>query len=90
LGYQAFSGVAPTEEGSDSERLYRAVMFMGYVDGISQMLQMTRMICPPAEMTLDDVFDAVGNALRAHPDQHERAAVVWVSVALQAEYPCED
>ena len=61
---------------------------IGYIQGVHDALQPTRVICVPGGVTGGQLGDVVKIYLRNHPEDRHRPAEELVAAALKEKFPC--
>ena len=70
-----------------SALLWESGMFMGFVSGVSAVLEGTQTISPPADITLGQKCAVVGRYLEAHPEEWNKHEAIIVLKALLEAWP---
>ena len=61
---------------------------IGYIQGVHDALQPTRVICVPDRVTGGQLGDVVKLYISNHPENRHRSADELVAAALKEKYPC--
>jgi hypothetical protein len=61
----------------------------GYVQGLTDALDVRGTICTPAGITVGQAMDVVVNYLRAHPQYRQISASLLAGAALGEAFPCK-
>ncbi len=76
-------------EGSDSN--FYIGSYMGFVDGISDSLQIFGFVCyPAAGVTGGQLYDIVGLHIEKNPQIRNKPAAKLAQQALLIAFPCEE
>lgn len=62
---------------------------MGYVQGLTDALNMVRTICTPEHVTVGQSKDIIMDGLRAMPEYRHLAASALAGAALKTAFPCK-
>lgn len=76
------SGVANSVDQVNS------ALYMGYVAGISDVLRLSGIICPPSNATVGQAVAITSKYLRENPEHWSVAGELLVSRALTPAFPC--
>ena len=62
---------------------------IGYIQGVHDALQPTRVICVPDGVTGGQLGDVVKLYIGKHPENRYRSADELVAAALKGKFPCD-
>jgi Rap1a immunity proteins len=65
------------------------MLALGFVLGVTQMLEMNEQTCPPAEVTNAQFAAVVRKWLEGHPNVWSDPALYGVMAAARITFPCQ-
>ncbi len=80
-------GTVPTQ---DATATYALGNCTGYIWGVADVLEASKLYCPTEDSTNGEIVDIVTKYLTDHPETRDRYALRSVMAALSTAFPCPE